>query len=338
MVDLYLRPDMFDKSFRPTKPSGGNSLKKTATSSERIYQNFLLDSTRWDQIPEQAGDVVVATPYKSGTTWTQNIVLHLIFQDLRVRIINDLSPWVDMRQRPIADLAAQLAAQDHRRCMKCHLLRDGLRLRKDTKYIVVGRDPRDVFMSLWNHYSSLTPESIAEMNDAPGRVGPPLMPCPDDIRALWTMWINKGWFEWETEGYPYWSNLRHMQTWWHDQEQPNILFVHFNDLLADLEGEIGRIANYLNIECPSETVSAIAELVSFKSMKRDAEVIDPNAIKFLKGGAQTFINKGTNGRWRDVLAEDDIAMYDAAAERELTSDCQLWLENGRLVPGIKLSG
>ena len=266
-------------------------MEKESLSSKHIYQNFLLDGTRWDHIPERAGDIVIATPYKSGTTWTQNIVLHLIFQDLRVRVIADFSPWVDMRLKPIDELVAELEAQDHRRCMKSHLPRDGLSLRKDTKYIVVGRDPRDVFMSFWNHYSSYTPEILAEMNDTPGRVGPPLMACPDDIRMLWNMWNNKGWFEWETEGYPHWSNLRHVQTWWHDRDQSNILFVHFNDLLADLAGEIGRIADYLDIECPSETVSAIADLVIFKSMKRDAEVINPGAANAFKGGAKTFFKQ-----------------------------------------------
>lgn len=37
---------------------------------ERTYQNFLMDSTRWDRIKEREGDIVIATPYKCGTTWT----------------------------------------------------------------------------------------------------------------------------------------------------------------------------------------------------------------------------------------------------------------------------
>jgi len=180
-------------------------------TSARIYQNFILDSTRWDYVPERPGDVVIATPYKCGTTWTQNIVLHLIFQDLKVRAIGDYSPWVDMRLRPMQELLEVLEGQKHRRCLKSHLPRDGLYLRENTKYIVVGRDPRDVFMSFWNHYSNYTEMSFVEMNDTPGRVGPPLMRCPDDIRELWDMWINRGWFDWETEGYPHWSNLRHVR-------------------------------------------------------------------------------------------------------------------------------
>lgn len=33
-----------------------------------MYQNHHLDSTRWDRFFPREGDIVVATPYKSGTT------------------------------------------------------------------------------------------------------------------------------------------------------------------------------------------------------------------------------------------------------------------------------
>lgn len=47
----------------------------------RIYQNHHFDSTRWDYFEPQSTDIIVATSYKAGTTWTQAIVAHLLFQD-----------------------------------------------------------------------------------------------------------------------------------------------------------------------------------------------------------------------------------------------------------------
>ncbi len=49
---------------------------------------------------------------------------------------------------------------------------------------------------------------------------------------------------------------------------------------------------------------------------------------FWKGGAAAFFFKGNNGRWRDVLTEDDLAMYEAAKGRVLSPDCAAWLEQG----------
>lgn len=295
---------------------------------KHTYQNFLLDSARWDNFKPRDTDVIVATPYKCGTTWMQNIVLHLIFQDLEQKVDRGLSPWLDCRLNPIEDDLDLLEAQTHRRCIKSHLPLDGIRYIPEAKYIVVGRDPRDVFMSLWNHYSSYTPEFFGRLEETPERVGPMLESCPDDIRDFWEMWINKGWFDWESEGFPHWSNFRHVQTWWDYRELPNILFVHFNDLLSDLSGEIARIATYLDIECTDEMRDGIAETVTFKSMKRDALNADPEKYNGFKGGASTFFNKGTNGRWRDVLTEDDLKMYDVTAHRELSDNCRAWLEYG----------
>lgn len=46
----------------------------------RIYQNHHFDSTRWDYFEPRSTDIIVATSYKAGTTWTQAIVAHLLFR------------------------------------------------------------------------------------------------------------------------------------------------------------------------------------------------------------------------------------------------------------------
>ena len=47
-----------------------------------------------------------------------------------------------------------------------------------------------------------------------------------------------------------------------------------------------------------------------------------------RGGGNTFMNKGTNGRWKDVLSADDLALYHTAINKAMPPDCVHWLENG----------
>ncbi len=185
-------------------------------------------------------------------------------------------------------------------------------------------------MSMWNHHSSYTEAFLMELNQAPGRVGPPLPPAPDDIQEFWRDWITKGWFDWESEGYPYWGNLHHTKTWWPYRYLDNVLFVHFNDLLGDLSGEVRRITQFLDIECSEEKLEEVVHAVTFSTMKQNAEHLLAGAETVWKGGATTFIFKGTNGRWKDVLTQDELALYAEAVTRVLTPDCAAWLEQGRV--------
>lgn len=294
------------------------------------YQNHILDSTRWNRFTPREDDIVVATSFKSGTTWMQNIVLQLIFLGRPVPAVSEASPWLDGRWRPIDEVIDELEAQQQRRCIKTHLPLDGLLFYPQVKYIVVGRSPRDVFMSLWNHYSSHTGEYFTRLNNIPGRVGDPLPPCPGDIHEFWRNWISRGWFEWEREGYPYWGNMHHTQTWWDYRRLDNILFVHFNDLLAGLGAEIGRVAAFLEIEVSAGSIAAVAQAVSFSTMKQHSMKTDTDeGSVFKKGWAKTFFFKGTNGRWKGVLSEDELAQFEKTVAKVLTPDCARWLEQGR---------
>jgi len=67
---------------------------------------------------------------------------------------------------------------------------------------------------------------------------------------------------------------------------------------------------------------------------RGAAEADPRSDAGLKmvfqGGAHAFFNKGTNGRWKDVLTSEEIARADEIAARRLTPDCAHWLRTGEL--------
>ena len=69
-------------------------------------------------------------------------------------------------------------------------------------------------------------------------------------------------------------------------------------------------------------------------MKRHAAQAAPLGGVFWDGGAQTFIHKGVNGRWRDVLGEADSARYEALARAELGAECAAWLAGGRTATAL----
>jgi aryl sulfotransferase len=238
------------------------------------------------------------------------------------------SPWIDARfHGPIEPVLARLEAQQHRRFVKSHLAADGLRRFQQVKYLVVGRDTRDVFMSLWNHYSAYTDTAYALFNDA-DRPGPEFPRPPSSPRELWPRWISKGWFEWEPDGWPFWSHHHHLSTWWQSRDADNILFVHYGDLSTDTRGEIQRIADFLGIEVVDESWPQLLQSVKLDTMREEAQRGGDASSLFFEGGAARFLFQGRNGRWRDVLAEDDLAMYDAAAA-QLEPSLRKWLEGGR---------
>jgi aryl sulfotransferase len=296
----------------------------------RVYRNHHLDSTRWDAIEPRDGDVLITTSYKSGTTWTQGIVGQLLLRDVpNPPPIHMASPWIDARfHLPLEVLVQLAAAQTHRRFFKSHLAADGVPYRASTRYIVVARDARDVFMSLVNHYAAYTDVALEKLNDDPTL--PRMERFDGDVPKLWRDWISRGFFEWESEGYPWWGNLHHTATYWPHRGLENVLFVHYNDLKADLAGEVRRIAAFLDVSLGDADVARVVREAHIDRMREVAMQGDEDRLgTFFDGGAKRFFFQGTNGRWRDVLGPDDLALYEEAKRRVLTPECAHWLEHGR---------
>jgi aryl sulfotransferase len=298
----------------------------------RELHNQLLDSSVWNDFRFRPDDVVIATYAKAGTTWTQQIVAQLIFRGRAGIDVASLSPWLDLRVPPKEVKLAALEAQRHRRFIKTHLPVDALVFSPDAKYIYVGRDGRDVVWSLYNHHASANDDWYRLFNDTPGRVGPPIPRPPPSIRQYFLEWL-------EGDGHPFWSFWDNVSSWWAIRHLPNVLFLHFADLKRDLPDQMRRVAAFLEISLDAETFAAAVRHCSFDYMKAHAEQHAPHRGRLYAGGAQAFIHKGTNGRWRDVLSAEDCRRYEAAAQEHLGWRCAHWLaEGGSLDHRLGLAG
>jgi aryl sulfotransferase len=60
--------------------------------------------------------------------------------------------------------------------------------------------------------------------------------------------------------------------------------------------------------------------------------------RIFKDGPRTFFNRGTNGRWRDVLSADEIARCDKISAARLPPDCAHWLITVSSTSLARLSG
>lgn len=290
----------------------------------RIIQNHHIDSTRWDDFPLRSDDIIIATYGKAGTTWLQQIVGQLIFSGDDSLSFSELSPWLDMRVLPKEEVFAGLAAQENRRFIKTHLPFDALPWSPTVRYLYVARDVRDVIWSLHRFHANMTPFFLDLLNNTPGRVGNELPPVDPDIRRYYRTFL-------EQDGYPFWAFWSHLQSWWNVRHLPNVLLIHFNNLKADMAGEIRRIADFLDIEVDADAWPRVIAHSTFDWMKQAADAAPPSMMNELFGGGMgALIHKGTNGRWKDVLSRDEVALADRIAEEHLPPDCAQWLKTGDL--------
>jgi aryl sulfotransferase len=287
----------------------------------REIHSHHFDSTIWNDFAFRDDDIVISTYAKSGTTWVQQIVSQLLFAGEEGLEVAQMSPWLDLRVPPKSIKLPAVEAQTHRRFLKTHLPVDALVFSAKAKYIYIGRDGRDVAWSMHNHHANANEAWYDALNNTPGLVGPPIGRPTLDVRQYFLEWL-------EHDGYPWWPFWENVRSWWAVRRLPNVKMIHFSALKADMPGEIRQIAEFLGTPINPSRWHAILEHCSFDYMKKNATKSTPLGGLFWDGGAETFIHKGTNGRWRDILTADDVERYERRALDELGEECARWLATG----------
>lgn len=281
------------------------------------YRTAVFDNDRWQGFEVRDGDIFVCTPPKCGTTWVQTIVANLLFPDGNLPgAVMEISPWIEMKfMMPAEAMHAMLAAQKHRRVMKSHTPADGIPWFDEARYLFVCRDGRDAFMSMLNHLARL--KLVDAMNEQALNDGVPPMPTFDgDVHDFFDHWVADESIFFDT-----------VASYWAMRDQPNLLMVHFNDLKRDLGAEMRRIAGFLKIEIPEDTWPRVVERCTFEYMREHEAMVGDMSVAF-DGGTKGFLFKGTNGRWHDVLTEEELQRYEQRLRDTLPLEAIDWVTNG----------
>ncbi|HXL95292.1 MAG TPA: sulfotransferase domain-containing protein [Streptosporangiaceae bacterium] len=287
------------------------------------YQSPDEDSARWLGFPFRDGDIVISTRSKTGTTWVQMICGLLIFQEPRLpALIAELSPWLDHLITPRDEVYAWLAEQQHRRFIKTHTPPDGIPLDPHATYIVTARHPLDMFVSLCHQSENLDRERVRQLTGQPAPTSPPRPRKPLHDRLL--RWINADSDPRESpDSLP--GVMWHLSDAWSRRAEPNVLLVHYDNLSADLDGQMRWLAGRLGITVQEAAWPALVQAATFESMRSDADRLVPTA-GILKSNA-AFFRRGTSGAGRELLSDEELASYHARAAQLAPPDMLAWLHS-----------
>jgi aryl sulfotransferase len=282
------------------------------------------DSRRWRHVRFRSDDIVIATPQKSGTTWMQGIVaslLHWAEDDLGGVFAGTV--WPEFRADTVEAMAAHAEAIDGRRSFKTHTPADCLPVAADeVVYVAVYRHGPDAFASWINHRARMRPAALARLNETSEVDGCVPWPVYDgDIAALFA--------EWQRDCNP----VRHLDSWWPLRHQPNVLYVHYADLSADLDGEMRRVAEHLPCPVPEDRWPAVVKRCTLDAMRSRAARSGELDWVF-DGGADAFFYKGGHGRGAQAL-DDHLAARYAQMTSTLPTDAATWLAAGTHATGIQ---
>ena len=284
----------------------------------RRYESYICDSARWDGFEHRAGDIVVTTPPKCGTTWMQMCCLVLVHGPVLPEPLSVLAPWLDQTVAQESDVRAHFAAQRHRRVIKTHTPLDGLPLSDLATYVCVGRDPRDVAFSSADHFRNMDVDALRRLKEQAGlEEGPPVRPPhPEDPQEAFLQWLDDN-APVERIGSRLSFIVHHLRTVWARRHQPKVELFHYADLRCDPEGQLRRLASAIGIAVEESQWPALVEATSFESMRAHADVVAPNAVHGLWRDSSRFFAEGRQGSWRTLLSDAAIGALRAAHRRAM---------------------
>lgn len=242
------------------------------------------------------GDVFVVSQMKCGTTWMQQIVYEVLtcgrgdLGDDGHRALYALSPWIESSFSVPLQRAPRIGEQKAR-VIKTHLPVDLCPYGEHARYIYVTRHPVACFASCVDFVTMLFG---------------PLAPVRRDL------------LDWYCSDHMWWRPWPdHVDGWWRwAQERSNVLFLCYEELLADLPAAVDRVAEFLETPLGADERRGVVEKSGFAYMKRHEERFEmspPTPFSVL--GEASFLHSAGRARDCDVSGAERERILAFCRER-----------------------
>ncbi len=266
---------------------------RLATTLEELNEKFEHFRTEKgkevvDNFVPEATDIIISPYAKSGTTWTQQIVHSLRTRgDMDFEEITAVVPWISMAYDIGIDLNAPQKA--HPRAFKSHAKWDTIH--KGARYIYIIRDPKDVVVSLYRFIGDWLFDTSAI----------------SITHYAWNQFL-------KDDGY--WE---HINSWWSQFDNPDVLFLCFEDMKEDTDKAIHQIAEFMHIELDDELFDIVRHNASFEFMKAHDRQFDDHLIRDHRNEAvgvpldatTSKVKLGKVGGYKHYLSQDLVDEFNA---------------------------
>ena len=269
-------------------------------------------------------DVFVVAHVKSGTNWMMQIAHQLAFHgNGEYEHIHCVAAWPDIAMMgpmthyaiPIEDPSVWQASPEQKRVIKTHFDFDWLPYSEQARYIIVIRDPKDVFVSSYFFFVKNGPLSFTGFS----------------VETWLEIFLTSGqgiWSSWPVNTAGYWA-ARH---------KPNVLIVPFTSMKKDLRGAVKKVAGFMDVTASDDVIDRVCEKASFDYMKQIDEKFRAWEMIPWKSTAAPMMRKGTQSSSSELLSaeqQERIDRHFMAELKKLGSDFP-YEEFCEVSPGLKV--
>jgi aryl sulfotransferase len=192
---------------------------------------------------------------------------------------------------PVDDGRPRAVSPTGLRVIKTHLALSAVPYSPAARYIAVVRDPKDVFVSSYHFLRAV----------ALGRAMPSVSRwldvylSPDTALGSWAA---------------------HLQSYWSVRDRPNLLFLTYEQMRADLPGAVDKIAKLMGVDLGADERAAVIEQCTFEHMKKIGAKFDPAGPPWASSQG-AMIRRGERGKSGDLLSSADQTRIDDYWRAEL---------------------
>ncbi len=258
-------------------------------------------------------DVLITTPPKAGTTWMQQILYQLrTGGDDGFMAIDEVVPWLEITRQGKSwqQILLQFEKLPTPRIFKTHCTAEQTPGIGTANIILSSRDPRDCCVSFYHHILNMTDEARQHKE----------IPAPASFDEHVDNWLEfAAWY-------------RNVKSWWPYIDHPRVLWLRYQDLKTDFEGNLDKIISFLQWPVNDSQKQTVMEFSSFDWMKAHDEKFSSQGVS--AGGHNSkpvfkpgkFVRQGKVGDYRELMTVEQEHKILLKAKKLLEPECIRFLE------------